>query len=274
MALLGRRLAVSIPDTVLEEKMSPREKTAKLGLIARACAIYGVDVIEVFRDRRGGGEAEAIRRVLEYLETPQYLRKRLFPLDETLKFAGVLPPLRIPSHKPRVPLDKIAPGEVREGVVNLDGSVDVGLDKAPKLLDRAKPGRRVTVRISSVNPLAARIIGRNEVDRYWGYSVETKGLGEALEDPRFKVKIATSRLGGSLPQGLSRLRTLLREGDGVKLLFGSPSQGLYDMVGRDLDRKVHLVINLFPWQQVETVRTEEALSAGLEVVGTISAEKA
>ena len=274
MALLGRRLAVSIPDTVLEEKMSPRDKTAKLGLIARACAIYGVDVIEVFKDRRGGGEAEAICRVLGYLETPQYLRKRLFPLDETLKFAGLLPPLRIPSHKPRVPLDRIAPGEVREGVVNPDGSVDVGLDEAPKLLDRARPGRRVTVRISSTTPFAARVIERNEVDRYWGYSVETKGLDEVLDDPRFKAKIATSRLGTPLPQALDRLRTLLEGGNGIKLLFGSPSQGLFEMVGRDLDRKVDLVVNLFPGQQVETVRTEEALFAGLGAVALVSAEKA
>lgn len=274
MALLGRRLAVSIPDTVLEEKMSPRDKTAKLGLIARACAIYGVDVIEVYRDRRGGGEAEEIRRVLEYLETPQYLRRRLFPLDEALKFAGVLPPLRIPSHKPRVPIDRISLGEVREGVANPDGSVDIGLDAAPKLLGRAKPDSRVTVRISSIDPLTARIIGRHEVDCYWGYSVEIRGLEEVLGDPRFKVKIGTSRLGTPFPQALGRLRTLLGEGNGTKLLFGSPSKGLFEMVGRNLDREVDLVMNLFPGQQVETVRTEEALFAGLGVIGLISAEKA
>ncbi len=274
MALLGRRLAVSIPDTVLEEKLSPRDKTAKLGLIARACAIYGVDVIEVFGDRRGGGEGGAIRRVLEYLETPQYLRRKLFALDETLKFAGVLPPLRIPSHKPRVPLGEIGPGEVREGVANSDGTVDVGLDEAPKLLDEAPPDRRVTVRITSVNPFLAKIVGRQEINEYWGYSVETKRLGEVLGDPRFKVKIATSRLGTPLPRALHRLRTLLGEKGGTKLLFGSPSQGLFEMVGSDLDHKVDLVLNLFPGQQVATVRTEEALFAGLGVVNLISAEKA
>ena len=274
MALLGRRLAVSIPDTVLEEKMSPRDKTAKLGQIARACAIYGVDVVEVFRDRRGGGEAEAIRRVLEYLETPQYLRRRLFPLDETLKFAGVLPPLRIPSHKPRVPLDRIGPGEVREGVVNPDGTVDVGLDEAPKLPGGARPGQRVTVRISSVNPLSAEVVGRGEIAEYWGYSVETRRLDEVLGDPRFKVKIATSRLGTPLPRALGSLRTLLEGGKGTKLLFGSPSRGLFEIVGRDLGQKVDLVLNLFPGQQVETVRTEEALSAGLGVVSLISCDKA
>ena len=36
--------------------------------------------------------------ILKYLETPQFLRKRLFPKMNDLKFAGVLHPLRIPSH--------------------------------------------------------------------------------------------------------------------------------------------------------------------------------
>lgn len=273
MTLMGRRLAVAIPDTVLEEKLSPRDKTAKLGLIARACAIYGVDVIEVFRDGRGG-EGEMIRRVLEYLETPQYLRRRLFPIDETLKFAGVLPPLRIPSHRPRIPLEELAPGDVREGVVNSDGTVDVGLDRAPRLLGEARPDKRVTVKISSTSPLTARVIERREVDAYWGYLVEAKRLDEVLGDSRFRVKIATSRLGTPLPLALGRLRALLGEGSGTMLLFGSPSQGLFEMVGRDLEKRVDLVMNLFPGQQVETVRTEEALLAGLGVLGLVSAEKA
>jgi hypothetical protein len=163
---------------------------------------------------------------------------------------------------------------VREGVVNPDGTVDVGLDEAPKLLGREPPGRRVTVRIDSVEPLKARVVGRQEVDGYWGYSVEVKGVDEVLGDSRFGVKVATSKLGIPLPQALGGLRTLLGERSGVKLLFGSPSQGLFEMVGRDLGRKVDLVLNLFPGQQVETVRTEEALFAGLGVISLISAEKA
>ena len=274
MALLGRRLAVSIPDTVLEEKESLRDKTTKLGLIARACAIYGVDVIEVFVDPKGRGEGKVIREVLEYLETPQYLRRRLYPIDETLKFAGVLPPLRIPSHKPRVPLDRIGPGEVREGVVNDDGTVDVGLEVAPRLSGDVRPGKRVTVRIASMKPPHADLIVKDNLNEYWGYTVEARQLDEVLSDPRFRVKIATSRLGVPLPKALNRLRTLLGGGEAVKLLFGSPSRGLFDIAGRELDRKVDLVLNLFPAQQVETVRTEEALHAGLGVVGLVSADKA
>ncbi|MDG6909264.1 MAG: methylase [Nitrososphaerota archaeon] len=274
MALMGRRVAVSIPDTVLEEKESPRDKTAKLGLIARTCAVYGVDLIEVFGDPAGHGEAGDICKVLEYLDTPQYLRRRLFPLDETLRFAGMLPPLRIPSHKPRVQFDAKLVGEFREGVANADGTVDIGLGVSPRVRGEASAGKRVTVRVSSVDPPMADVVSREQVGGYWGYAVEHKRLAEVFSDQRFRARVATSRLGTPLPEGLAKMRALLRGGEGVKLVFGSPSRGLFEMTGGDLRRKVDLVLNLFPGQQVETVRTEEALSAGLGLVNFVSADKA
>lgn len=270
MVLSGRRLAVSFPDTVLEEKDSPREKTAKLGVIARACSIYGVDVVEVFRDERKRGETNLIRRVLEYLETPQYLRKRLFPIDESLKYAGLLPPLRIPSHKPRVPVDKLRVGDIREGVTNQDGTVDIGLERSPRLAGRERTGRRVTVRISSKTPLAAEVVPRDRVGEYWGYTVESKQLGEVFSDPRFGLRIATSKFGNGLQAVAARLRDSLRRAGGVKLVFGSPSHGLFDIVGPGLSREADFVINLFPEQHVETVRTEEAILAALNLVSVLT----
>ena len=274
MTSFEMNVAVAIPDTVLEEKESLRDKTAKLGQIARACAIYGVDVIEIFRDPRGRGEGAEIRKVLEYLETPQYLRRRLFPLDETLRYAGILPPLRIPSHKPKVPFDRIEVGEVREGVTNGDGTVDVGLDVAPRLKAKVAPGRRVTVRFESARPAVVEVIAKEGASGYWGYSVEARSLPEALADKRFEVKIATSRYGSSLGESLVGVRKALGTARGVKLIFGSPSRGLFDMAGKDLGRHVDFVLNLFPEQQVETVRTEEAVFAGLGLVSLISSEKA
>ncbi len=274
MAILEKRLAVSIPDSVLEEKESLRDKTSKLGQIARACAIYGVDLVEVFRDRNTKGEGRLIRQVLEYLETPQYLRRRLYPLDESLKYAGALPPLRIPSHKPKVPIVALRPGDVREGIANGDGSVDVGLDAFPRLEGLARRGERVTVRVASVSPLAAERIPKEKAEGYWGYTVEERTQDQVVEDPGFKVKLATSRLGTPLADAMGPIRETLRRSDSVKLIFGSPTRGLFDMFGRDLATRVSAVVNLFPGQQVETVRTEEAVFAGLGLVSTLCAEKA
>lgn len=271
MGSLGRRLAVAFTDTVLEERDSLRDKTVKLGQIARACSIYGVDVIELFKDDRKRGEPTLIRKVLEYLETPQYLRKRMYALDEVLKYAGILPPLRIPSHKPRVPIEKLTVGEFREGVANGDGTVDIGLEKNPRLRERVGQNRRVTVRLVSTNPLEASVVPRESVNEYWGYVVESKSLQEVFSDRRFDLKVATSRYGNALRSQLPELTESVRKSGGVKLIFGSPSRGLFDLAGPELSTQANYVINLFADQHVETVRTEEAIFAGLNLVNTLSA---
>ena len=266
---LGKLLGVAFPDTVLEERDTLRDKTVKLGLIARACSIYGVDVIEIFRDEKKRGESNLIRKVLEYLETPQYLRRRIYPLEETFKFAGLLPPLRIPSHKPKVPVESLRVGEFREGVTNGDGTVDIGLDKSPRLEGGTGENRRVTVRLTSVNPLKAELVRREEVSDYWGYAVEVRSLDDVLSDKRFGVKIGTSRYGNALRAQLPRLQESVRGAAGIELVFGSPTRGLFDLAGADLPKRADYVVNLFADQHVETVRTEEAIFAGLNLVNTL-----
>ena len=49
---------------------------------------------------------------LEYLETPQYLRKALFPRSPALRFAGLMNPIDCPHH---LRVDEW--GAYREGVV-------------------------------------------------------------------------------------------------------------------------------------------------------------
>lgn len=87
-------------------------------------------------------------RVLQYLETPLYLRKLLFPMHRDLKFAGLLNPLDPPHH---VHLDERS--LYREGVVvrakdERSSIVNCGMRKEV-LIDRAVPtGVRVTVKIA------------------------------------------------------------------------------------------------------------------------------
>jgi len=116
-------------------------------------------------------------------------------------------------------------------------------------------------------------ISREEVREYWGYAVEAKSVGDVFADARFGVKVATSRLGRRLEPELPRLRSSIMGARGVKLVFGSPSRGLFDIVGPELARKADFVVNLFTEQHTETVRTEEAISAGLSLVNVLLAEK-
>lgn len=245
----------------------------RIGQIARACSVFGVDVVQVFRDPRGRGESSLIRHVLEYLETPQYLRRRLFPLDESLKFAGLLPPLRIPSHKPKVPVARLSPGELREGVILSDGaSVDVGLDSPVLLRQKSGGNKRVTVRITSIAPLSGIIVQRSEATEYWGYTVEVCSNEEVITDGRFGLKIATSRLGDPLASCLPRLQEDFARSKGVSVIVGSPSRGLFDMV-KNIRQKMKFVVNLYPEQKAVTVRTEEALSSALYLLEVLSIMK-
>ncbi|MDA4116135.1 MAG: RNA methyltransferase [Thaumarchaeota archaeon] len=273
MTLAGKRVCVAVPDTVLEEQDSTREKTTKLGQIARYCALFGVDSVRVFHDPRGRGESAFIKKVLEYLETPQYLRKRLFPLSEDLRYAGLLPPLRIPSHKAKVPLGKLQAGEVREAVVLPDGlSADAGLDAPVSLSRKESPNKRVTVRITSVSPsgVGATRVDRREAKAYWGYSVEVSETAALLADPAFPLKVATSRLGDPIARVARSLRIDLQGSGAVMLVFGSPSRGLFETVGKDLRSRVGYVVNLFPEQNVVTARSEEAILSALYLVGLLA----
>jgi methyltransferase len=273
LTLAGKRICVAVPDTVLEEHDSTRDKTVKLGQIARYCAIFGVDKITVFNDPRGRGEPAFIRRVLEYLETPQYLRRRLFPLSEELRYAGLLPPLRIPSHMPKAPLDRLKPGEFREGVVLADGlSVDAGLDLPVTLRKRETPQTRVTVKITSASPSGVGGVTTDprEVKEYWGYSVEVSGAAAMLADPNFPLKVATSRLGDPVGRIARSLRIDLQGSGAMMLIFGSPSSGLFETIGKDLRSRVGFVVNLFPEQKVVTARSEEAILSALYLVSLLS----
>lgn len=271
MTMGGRKLAVAFPDTVLEDRESLKDKTAKLGQLARTCSVFGVDTVFIFRDPRGRGESSLIRKILEYLETPQYLRRRLFPLDDSLRFAGLLPPLRIPSHKPKVPLQRLKVGEFREGVALAGGrDIDIGLDQPLSIRQAAGEGKRVTVRIVSVSPLEGALVERTEPREYWGYSVEVGSLDEAISDRRFPMKVATSRLGDPLSAALARLGKELASSDGVMTIYGSPSRGLFDM-SRNIREKVRFVINLYPEQATATVRTEEAMASALYLLEVLTA---
>ena len=264
---------MAFPDTVLEEKESLRDKTAKLGTIARACSIYRVDLVQVFDDGAGEQERGLIVKVLEFLETPQYLRRRIYPIDEALRFAGALPPLRIPSHKSKARLEDLKIGETREGVSNGDGTADIGLEERIRV-EGALPHGRVTLRVVSKTPLAGKVVAREQLEDYWGYKVQRVKPSDVLDGGGGWLNVATSRLGRPLASELEGLRSSVSGARAVRLIFGSPSRGLFDIMGSGLERRADHVVNLFPEQGVVSVRTEEALFAGLSLLSLLCVEKA
>ncbi|MEM3770104.1 MAG: RNA methyltransferase [Candidatus Bathyarchaeia archaeon] len=274
-----KSIAIAIPASVVSDIPHLREKTSKIGLIGRAAAIFGVEEIIIYKDELRLNQKEdidLIATLLSYMETPQYLRKKLFKLEPKLRYAGILPPLRTPHH----PLGKKAAdlkvGEYREGVTVAKADngiiVDVGVDKPALIPDTRLPlGKRVTVKINSVNRhVVVNLASRSEIPTYWGYTVTIWNypFGKLVMNRQFDLKIATSKYGALFTDVKGRIAERWEKAEKILIAFGAPTRGLYEITMQEklnLDQIVDFVVNTIPRQWTETVRTEEALIASLAV---------
>ncbi len=274
------KLTVAIPASVISDIPHLREKTAKVGLIGRAAAIFRVREIIVFPDyprEDQRKDANLIATLLVYMETPQYLRKRLFKLEPKLRYVGILPPLRTPHHPLNKKAKNLKVGEYREGVVlskTREGvMIDIGVER-PGLLPNEDHaiGKRLTVKIAKVNMLLeVEKATRDEVHQYWGYdiTVEKRVLPKILESRNFDLTIATSKHGIRFSKVAEEIAEKMKKATEVLVMFGAPSRGLYEIAkseGGKLDKLADFVVNTIPEQGTKTVRTEEALVASLAIL--------
>jgi len=282
---VGRRFSVAIPGSVVSDKPHLREKTAKLGAIARACSIFGVTEIILYPEdfnRDQGADPHFCSDILTYIETPQYLRRRLFKLSSTFRFTGILPPLQIPPHNVPSSLTEVKVGDFRDGViVARNGSfveVDVGLKETVKCQGSYRIGERVTLRMVELGKALRGEIevsdvsdSRPDVKRiYWGYRVYKAGsLGKVLKDQPWDLKIGTSRYGAPVQEVLPSLSKDVKTSQSTLVAFGSPKLGLGDILKREkLNPKdvFDYFVNAAPDQQTATVRTEEAILISLGIL--------
>ena len=276
--------AIAIPASFVSDIPHLREKTFRIGLIGRAAAIFRVDEIIIYPDMPNTdqkADLKLVQTILSYMETPQYLRRRLFKLVPELQYAGTLPPLRTAHHPTANKIENLKLGEFREGVVistTEEGSlIDVGVEK-PALVhgSRLKTDSRVTVKITERGPqLKAVLADAKAAGIYWGYrvSVSKAPLGQLFETGQFDLKIATSRRGKPVTAVMDDLREKWKDSSKTLVAFGASTQGLYEIVNRErrnLDDEVDYVVNAIPDQATETVRTEEAVFATLSILSILS----
>ncbi len=275
-----RKLSVAIPVSIVSDIPHLREKTLRLGLIGRAAAIFRVNEIVVFPDNLGAKQTRdknLIVTLLSYLETPQYLRRRLFKIKPELRYVGILPPLRTPHHPLEKRARKLKTGEYREGAVvsvTEGGSlVDIGVERPVLIADKKLPvNRRVTIEITKAgrHPRVA-LADREEIEAYWGYTVTTSkvSFGQLAKAGAYDLVIATSRMGTPLTQIADELTERWKKAVNILVAFGAPTQGLQEIVAQEnlsLDRVADFTVNTIPDQGTETIRTEEALYATLALL--------
>jgi methyltransferase len=275
----GRRLSVAIPASLVSDTPHLREKTGKLGSIARACSIFGATRILLYPDdshRNQETDLELSMEILRFIETPQYLRKRIFRLSENLRYTGVLPPLQTPPHDVAHSIHDSNVGDLREGIiVGRRGNsmlVDVGLEQAFECKGDSTVGRRVTVRITGLekNP-KGELAGQTKEQRtYWGYEVAkaNSSLCKLVEGGKFDLVIGTSRYGSDLASLWPDLVSSLKSAMQTLVVFGSPRLGLTDILKQENKTPQDVFdyfVNTVPNQNVSTVRTEEAILISLGI---------
>ncbi len=226
-----------------------------------------------------GSEIEQVSTLLRYAATPQYLRRKAFPMSPILQFAGILPPLRTPNHQLNAELEKLPKVSYREGIVlSASGGrceVDVGLtNRLVVNSQNGKPGDGIILQVKRDGKLRGEAASENDVPHYFGIrSVKTcESLQRAMEGD-YDLRIATSRFGDPLDKSYQRLSKALIDSREAIILFGSPYQGLQEIAreeGFDLAAKVNFTLNTIPDQGTATVRTEEALSSTLAILNYLT----
>jgi hypothetical protein len=290
--------SVLVPSSLVREAEDKREATRKLGYVARAAAVFRADHLFVFPDRDGerrwgGGFVET---VLRYAATPPHLRKDVWERRDELEYVGVLPPLMVASETATDSDESVALTEGIVTEVGPDGRVRVtcGLQHPISLLTppdvEVEAGERIAIRISSREPVRARIVD----EPLPGFDVERMDLTEALGRPDAGLRIATSRHGTPLTVGrVADVTGQIAEAGGSTVAFGSPGRGLPEILDVPVgdvpsgggspagasgggpvepdDPGFDLWLNTIPNQGSEVVRTEEAMFASLATL-TLSEE--
>jgi methyltransferase len=275
-----KKLSIAIPASAIADTPHLREKTAKVGLIGRAAAIFRVNQIIVYPDTKGVDQRrdlDFIALLLNYLETPQYLRKRLFKLEADLEFAGILPPLRTPHHPISGKTKHLKVGEYREGVVLSETKegliVEIGVQQPALLRQKGfVVGNRLTLQVVNIGKqIEVQAANREDVPQYWGYNVQVanRSFSQMVQTGGFDLRIATARIGDSFMDVASRIGEKWRSSQSVLVAFGAPSRGLHEIVqdeGLKLGEIVDFIVNTVPNQGTATVRMEEALLASLAIL--------
>lgn len=263
------KLSVAIPTSALSDESLKIDKTKKISVLARSCAIFKVDTIYVYHQGEKTADSALITTILKYLETPQFLRKRLFPKVNDLKFAGALQPLRIPSHSTPANPKSITRNDIREGiVVSVKGRrfVDVGINQLVPFFGSTPPGKRTTIQFKEGYPkFSIKEIASQESPSYWGYAVKERANLYSLLSEWGGNIILTSKKGKKVTG--EQLSKYTKSDQNTLVVFGSPEKGIHEIVGPKINKVQNAkFLNFFPNQATQTIRLEEALLGTLAII--------
>jgi predicted SPOUT superfamily RNA methylase MTH1 len=267
---------VAIPDSALSDEQTKRDKSIKIAQFARACSIFRVKRIYIYHDSLSQFEREdpnLLKTILQYLDTPQYLRKILYPRMHQLEYAGILHPIKAPHHRPPEDIKKVRAGDVRTGVIaKVKGQlfVDAGLGSLIPFVGAGFEGKKINVKFTAPYPnLKAIEATDNDISEYWGYEVkEVQSLSKLLAGIENTEVVITSRKGGYFKNMEAKLVERSKNVQNLLVVFGAPRNGVHELLAKEGTnaKPYEFIVNMFPNQGTETVRLEEAVLGTLAIL--------
>jgi len=267
-------LSIAIPDSCFVESQTILDKSYKISQISRSCSIFRINKIMIYHDRSIKAEKidrKILKTILEYLDTPPYLRKKIYPKMWILKHTGILPPIKSPHHKGLIEVKDITGDEIRFGVVvkqNDSLYVDVGLGELIRY-NGTQIGKKVLVKISvKEKSLFAEDISKDEIDGYWGYDVQFEDSLSTLIENRKYLVMMTSVEGAQFTKHAMDFMSRVKISKNLLIVFGGPKFGLRRILESESKRITNkdYFFNMFPKQGTQTVRLEEAILGTLSIV--------
>jgi len=260
----SKHLSIFIPASILSETKDLKLRTYKIGLIGRSAALFRVERIVIYSDNSENKEVKFISDVLTYMNTPQYLRKKVFPITKELQYAGILPPLRTPHH----PTEEVSQGDYRQGLTikrTKKGTiVDIGADRLALCKEKLSVKKVLSFRVLKLGKEI--VIEPDKPKVYWGYKTLStyKDLHESIEmlKPKPDLVIGTSKYAPPITSILDEVKYSLKDSKRIAILFGGPYSSLHDLIDQ---KELDFELNIIPTQGTKTVRTEEAIIATLSV---------
>jgi len=266
------KFAIAVPDSSLNDEKTLENKTRKIATIARACGIFKVNEIIIYKDgKENEQDSKLFLTILRYLATPQYFRKRIFPKSNLLKFAGALPPLKTPNQITSSNNSETKAGDYREGLIlGIKGKkfIDIGIKELIQYNGKQNIGKKIIVLIKSRSPdFTIKEVSKDEIPYYWCYNVRQSGNLFTVLTNWNGLKILTSRKAKNLNQ--SNIEEIKKSNESVLIVFGSTQKGIHDILGNKINNLNNTKIaNFFPNQGTETVRLEEAVLGCLAVLNS------
>ena len=283
-------LSILIPSSIVDNAQSKELRTYLIGELARTLGIFKISEVIIFHDKLKDNSKDYINyfvKNLQYLETPQYLRKTLFPMSEDLKLSGLMNPLESQHHLRKDEWSPYREGCVLDRPVNGEYSwVNIGLNKDCKINQKLPPKTRVTVKLNEKNFnnklkfYTGTPVSMSEPfiknGTYWGYIVRVcetyKDIfNDSIYEDGYDFIIGTSDKGENYRNANFSKKKDFKH---CLIIFGGIS-GIEGMMiddehnninANNISKNFDLYLNTCINQGLRTIRTEEAILISLAVI--------